>query len=96
MQVNSQDVGLGGKRMQMAIKVDVQSAVEHAEAADALLPGHRARRCPACSDRDRLDHLNTLGIGRLLARPGVPDALLETGPVHWLAGSQGPHWSARY
>ena len=46
MQVNSQDVGLGGKRMQMAIKVDVQSAVEHAEAADALLPGHRARDAP--------------------------------------------------
>jgi len=46
MQVNSQDVGLGGKRMQMAIKVDVQWVVDHAEAVDALLPGHRARDAP--------------------------------------------------
>jgi hypothetical protein len=95
MQVNSQDVGLGGKRMQMAIKVDVQSVVEHAEAADALLVTGRgdAQRAPIAIASAIS---NTLGIDRLLARPGVPDALRETGPVHWLAGSQGPHWSARY
>ena len=96
MQVNLQDVGLGGKRMQMAIKVDVQWVVDYAEAADALLPGHRARDAQRAPIAIASAISNTLGIGRLFARPGVPDELLETGPVHWLAGSQGPHWSARY
>jgi hypothetical protein len=96
MQVNSQYVGFGGKRMQMAIKVDVQWVVDYAEAADALLPGRRARDAQPAPIAIALAISNTLGIGRLLARPGVPDELLESRPVHWLAGSQGPHWSARY
>jgi hypothetical protein len=93
MQINSQDAGLSGKKMQMPIRVDVQSVVEHAEADDALLTAQArdAQRAPIAIASTIS---NTLGIGRLLARPGVPDALLETGPVHWLAGSQGPHWSA--
>jgi len=96
MQVNSQDVGLGGKRMQMAIKVDVQWVVDYAEAANALLPGHTARAAQRAPIAIASAISNALRIGRLLARPGVPDALLETGPVHWLAGSEGPHWPARY